>query len=323
LVNLPPKVEKSLIKMDRQQFLNFMQYPEKLNGLSVAMLADVVKQFPYCQTAQLLYLKNLNIHKSIHYNHQLKVAAAYSSDRKKLYELVIQPSITRKISQIEEVAADAPHDKKRKDISPLEKELLKEAVNASIQLEVAQKSSPSRIPDTPRSETIPQGKGKSQTQTKIQKDTSVSKSRQNWKLANKYTFNEWVKVVNKEKQTGAKNLTAKSSRDLIDMFVKENPQVMPSKPAEASVESAETLSTHREEAGAEFFSPVNAARLSVIEDENFITETLAKIYMKQKNYSKAIRAYKILSLQNPDKSSTFAARIESIKKLINKEKGIK
>ena len=53
----------------------------------------------------------------------------------------------------------------------------------------------------------------------------------------------------------------------------------------------------------------------VISDTGFMTETLAKLYLSQKNYEKAIQSYKILSLKFPEKNSYFADQIKKIKKL--------
>ncbi|WP_163322141.1 hypothetical protein [Draconibacterium mangrovi] len=56
---------------------------------------------------------------------------------------------------------------------------------------------------------------------------------------------------------------------------------------------------------------------SVKEDEELVTETLASIYFQQKNFGKALDAYKKLSLKYPEKSVYFAGRIEEIELLKN------
>ena len=48
---------------------------------------------------------------------------------------------------------------------------------------------------------------------------------------------------------------------------------------------------------------------------SLMTETLAKVYVSQKNYKKAIQAYNILILKNPEKSGFFADQIRAIQKL--------
>ena len=56
---------------------------------------------------------------------------------------------------------------------------------------------------------------------------------------------------------------------------------------------------------------------SEIENDDFITETLANIYFQQKNYDKAIESFEKLSLKYPEKSVYFASRIKEIEKKKN------
>ena len=48
------------------------------------------------------------------------------------------------------------------------------------------------------------------------------------------------------------------------------------------------------------------------EKEDLMTETLARVYLEQKKYDKAIKAFKILSLKYPEKSGFFADRIKAV-----------
>ena len=84
-----------------------------------------------------------------------------------------------------------------------------------------------------------------------------------------------------------------SRKELIDKFIAENPSI--SRPR------------------AEFYNPISMAQNSIIDKGDIVSETLAKIYLKQGYLDKAIEIYEKLSLLYPEKSIYFAAQIEMIK----------
>ena len=82
--------------------------------------------------------------------------------------------------------------------------------------------------------------------------------------------------------------------DLIDKFLRDAPRI--SRPKR------------------EFYNPINLASLASSENEDFYTETYARICYQQGDPNKAIKIYNKLSLNFPEKSSYFAGLIEEIKK---------
>ena len=86
---------------------------------------------------------------------------------------------------------------------------------------------------------------------------------------------------------------------LIDKFIIANPRIEPIR--EKSNLPLEEIHKHL-----------------VIEEGGFVTETLARIYISQEYYSKAIDIYEKLSLKFPEKSSYFASQIEKVKEYIKK-----
>ena len=52
-------------------------------------------------------------------------------------------------------------------------------------------------------------------------------------------------------------------------------------------------------------------------EDSYFTETLAKIYIKQQRYDKALEIIKKLSLKFPKKNTYFADQIRFLEKLIN------
>lgn len=114
----------------------------------------------------------------------------------------------------------------------------------------------------------------------------------------KHSFEEWLKLT-RVKPINRNNNSEETENEkgdkfrLIDKFIQESPKIKPS------------LSDTKEDTEKPLSKPSN----------HLMTETLAKVYLQQNNYKKAIQAYKILILKNPEKSGFFADQIRAIEKL--------
>ena len=111
-----------------------------------------------------------------------------------------------------------------------------------------------------------------------------------------HSFSEWLTLLNVKKIERKEDQKEVS---LIDNFL----------------EKEVKISRPKKEA---FFNPIDVAKESLIENDDLVTPTLAKVYLEQGHYEKAISAYEKLILKYPKKSTFFAAQIKLISKLNNK-----
>ena len=108
------------------------------------------------------------------------------------------------------------------------------------------------------------------------------------------SFTDWI-IFTEEKgiQTTIEKSPLTDKLSIIDRFIENDPKISPVGKTESSTTEVE----------------------NIYQPEELMTETLAKVFVKQKKYGKAIRAYKILSLKYPEKNVFFARQIKEIKRL--------
>ncbi|MDX2246295.1 MAG: hypothetical protein SF052_05945 [Bacteroidia bacterium] len=97
--------------------------------------------------------------------------------------------------------------------------------------------------------------------------------------------------------TATASISKKSnSQELIDAFLKNQSTLRRKNTADTSP-----------------VAPARTAVNSIREDENLVTETMARLHLLQNNRAEAIRIYEKLCLLYPEKSAYFTARINKIK----------
>lgn len=190
-------------------------------------LSQLVKKYPYFQTAHILLSKGLNNINSVRFNSKIKKAAAYSSNRKILFKIISDKSNLQN------------NQEKKKNYANKQS------------LEFSQNEM--------------------------------------------HSFNEWLTIT---KASKINRLTSEDDK-LIKNFISLKPSVKIKK-------------------DKKFFKSVDIAKSSLKENTDLITETLARVYLEQEHFNKAINAYEKLKLKFPQKSTLFAEQIKLIIELKNK-----
>ena len=135
-------------------------------------------------------------------------------------------------------------------------------------------------------------------------DSKVSKQNNNSELTEqsskeKLSFTQWISISsNKSFNTFYFNSNENQNDwKIVDSFLDKNPKIKRSQNFDS-------------------ISNIDLSSQNIFSEEELMTETLAKIFIKQKKYNKAIQAFKILSLKYPEKNALFAVQINKIKNLI-------
>ena len=223
--------------MKIKNIIALIKNPQAIVSADITNLDSMLLKHPYFQSGQLLLTKGLLNTDSIRYNRQLKKAAAYSLDRKKLFKLITLNKIRKTGPKVIE--------------------------------EVQQKSLEEKL--------------------ELGKPLKFEESEN-------HSFSAWLTLLN------VKKIERKGEQKEVNL-------------ADNFLEKEIKISKPKKEV---FFKAIDVAKESLIENDDLVTPTLAKVYLEQEHYKKAITAYEKLILKYPKKSSFFAAQIKLISKLNNK-----
>ncbi len=271
-------------------------------------------RFPYCSTFQTLKAIGLKEQDSIEFKTQLNRASIAIQDRSKLYEYIVKENFLSRIEESEAEESetkekvilqsspvkesDQPNSNSKANESREENEILSPETKSEISSPTAttdesdsEHFKTETLEDQIMREAITQ-LGEMETDMRFSEMASIDQQGE-MSMPTKsdaasepnsdepLSFGAWLlKKDNKDTQK------APEDRHIIDKFIQESPQITPVKKA--------------------FFSPSQMGKLSLIEDESFVTETLAGIYERQGDFKKAAKAYKNLGLKFPEKRLYFA-----------------
>lgn len=267
--------------------------------MDIQRLENLCKDFPAFQSGHALLTLGYKKFSNALFDRALKRTAAGAAHRWILQSWLEDLDLTGSTSEITERPSQNPVPEKRVEILETEPEPKETAIEKTetpadaqfvdlLEREILIAAAQASISVRPKRNPVVQ-----------EADLSAAPPREEEKK--EMSFTDWLRNyrVQEKKVEFPANVQGKMSKEeansIIEDFIQKEPEKIKPDPTP-------------------FYSPVNMAKQSVTEKEDFVTETLAKIYLKQGNFSKAIRIYETLSLKNPEKKLFFAAQIEKIKK---------
>ena len=276
--------------MNVTDYTYLINKPDAINEKQTDALGRVLDEFPYFQSARALRLKGLFNQNSFRYNYALKVTASHTTDRTVLFDFITSDTFV--------AIQKGLYDKKileLLDISVTGYEVIKSEIRLESKINTLEQSILTTIKGASTVE--------EESTTKLAEENLEIGKPLGFSKEEKHSFQEWLQLsrtqpIVREKETVAQSETVPSEDDkkkkaeLIDKFIEASPKIPPIK---QNSESAIQIDLNKSD------------------NSYLMTETLARVYLEQKKYQRAIQAYEILILKYPEKSSFFADRISDIK----------
>ena len=276
--------------MNVTDYTYLINKPDAINEKQTDALGRVLDEFPYFQSARALRLKGLFNENSFRYNYALKVTASHTTDRTVLFDFITSDTFV--------AIQKGLYDKKvleLLDIGVIDYEIIKPEIRLEPKINTLEQSILTTIKGA---STVEEG-----STTKLAEENLEIGKPLGFSKEEKHSFQEWLQLsrtqpIVRKKETVAQTETVpleddkKKKAELIDKFIEASPKIPPIK---QNSESAIQIDLNKSD------------------NSYLMTETLARVYLEQKKYQRAIQAYEILILKYPEKSSFFADRISDIK----------
>ena len=268
---------------------DLIKHPEKLNKETLYDLRSLVALYPYYQPARLLMLRNLYLLHDPTFDEELRRAAVYITDRRVIFNLV-----------------EAAHYKLKRPTTKVREGnrtvTLIDSFLSSIPAEQEENNNDNELKDKKKTKRKPTAA-----------DATVDYV--SYLLATEFededdSQDEDIAVAENNPSKTNKETnpsTPMNGMQLIDKFINNDGGKLTLKDNPEFVPQLEDTNSEGEK----------------VQEEEYFTETLAGIYIKQGKYSKALEIIKRLNLNYPKKNAYFADQMRFLEKLILNDKSSK
>ena len=304
--------------MNRIDFISLIEGSGPENRNVLGELSSLVNVFPYFHSAYMLLLKGLQNTADVKFENQLRSSALRIANREVLYYYLKKETVPVHDS-VEAKPSGISKDRDKVDTEQVVIELAKNSEEFISEIEKDENSDKSDSRLRGYSIIITAESGDKETDASL-----IVINEESGEIEEKVVYMDPGFSVSEkpdllELDTENDNFTESDKQDGPQISGKEE-EIVSKRQLQADLIDRFIIANPRIESVRE----QNDLPLTDIstpfpeEKEGFLTETLARIFIKQGYYSKAINIYERLSLKYPEKSSYFASLILEVKEHIKK-----
>lgn len=275
---------------------HFFLKPEE-SGITISQLEELIEKYPAFTAARLALVKKLQLTHHSGFVSNIQNTVVLLSDKRQLFQLLADKHVGW--NEVFELVRNKEQSKKNDSITTNDALLLIESFLNRDSVPKSQKeTSEARTHTTPVSDSI--------DELELEKEVQSSYAALNY-------VNNLLSESEDSNETSDANTNPLEHQDLIDKFISFSDE---DNNFRSVLSHAKQESEYLDEYPEETDDNPECESIPEPSEDDLLTESLAKIYIKQKRYEKALEIIKSLSLKYPKKSVYFADQIRYLELLI-------
>lgn len=268
-----------MLALDKETFSYWVTYPGDLTATDFVQLQESLLAYPYCQSLHTLTAKAASVYQRSQAIGHVRQAAAHALSRNALRKLIDNEfqwsdNLLTKLNELSAKHVPIPEDYQHESYALFKSKVELENGFPTIPLlQIAAKFEPEL------EETIPMPEDPTLAEKTFQNDLS-----------------QHVETVPDQPEPSPGDLERQRQFDLIDSFIRNEPRISPLRTKPTANQQQEDLAKRSKPTG-----------------DGLVTESLAKILVRQGKVDKALEMYSKLMMKNPGKKAYFAEKMGELK----------